>query len=453
MRPVRGSVGAADPQAMEREVQIEMGVTDGAKRVLGNGAGRSRGRDRGRGAALLALLLAAATLGVLGKALHNDRERWKYNNFQDYYNWCLHFRQGADIWRPAEQASGQGARGGPVVSNYTPLFGLLFAPLTRLSPAAAHRLWLFIQLASLGVAAALMLFEAAPGLSASWLVIGVCLPFVFTPVLASLYTGDLPCFLLVLLVAAWRLDRRGSFAGAGAALAAAALLKLYPAAVGGYFLFRGRFRTLAWAALAGAVLFGASGPVYWFEFFRYQVSPLLGVVNLFVRSGTVTIYGHVWALARLVGDGPMPAWLTAARWALAILLDLGLIGLGAALTVGGARREDAIWEGLCLSLWTISALLLSPLAYTEEVALAAPALVFNFAAVTRLMGDAGPPLKFVPGFVKGLGLVLLGLAGFTTLYFWMPFSHAHAGFVSLLVLYGGVYLELGGFEGTAAMPA
>ena len=165
-----------------------------------------------------------------------------------------------------------------------------------------------------------------------------------------------------------------SQAAAGLWLALAALLKLYPAAVAGYFLFGRRWRALGWTIgffAAGVLL---TNPVHWIELARhglpiaYRITGRHGLSVLsFVRTSVAHFSGT------RINAEPLFA-----VWGLTALIDLVLIAIAAAATITGRGRADL--EDLAFGLWVALAVLMSPLAWRQDFLLLLPACLFGLIA-------------------------------------------------------------------------
>jgi hypothetical protein len=178
----------------------------------------------------------------------------------------------------------------------------------------------------------------------------------------------------LLLSAAWSCARRERPAAAGLWLALAALLKLFPAGAAGYFLFGRRWRALGWTIgffAAGVLL---TNPAHWIELathglpIAYRITGHAGLTVLsFVRKSAAHFAGAASAGEPLF-----------AVWAFTALIDLALLALAAAATIASRGRDDL--DGLLFGLWVALALLLSPLAWSQDTLLLIPAYLFGMLA-------------------------------------------------------------------------
>lgn len=320
-------------------------------------------------------LLGLFALAVLAAVLIGNRGRDQRWDFVIYYAWGSELNRGIDPWRPPPLAQA----GRPYVGqcNYTPPSVLLFGLLARLSIPAAFWLWEALEVLSLIVATALLTHEIVPRAGPPTIVAAVALTLIFPPVHATLHAGQNALLLLLLMAAAWVLSRRSHPAAAGLLLAVATLLKAYPAAVGGYFLFRGRFKVIAWASgftIAGLL---ASGLERWWEFMVYGV-PIFKQVLLRYRDQMVSLLANIYQFPLHFSHSTF-AYNTAFNISLAA--SLVLIALAAWATF--RAPDDAEADGLCFGMWLAVALLAAPMSYDHELPLLLPVYLFVGAALLR----------------------------------------------------------------------
>lgn len=405
---------------------------------------------RGRGT-IAALALVVIGGGLLARALYQDRFRYDKSDFYSYYAWSRDLRTGGDPWAPPSFSPRPEAAGGAAAPdaargagrlpycNYTPAFCLVFSPLTLLEPPNAYWIWQALQIGSLALAILLVLGEIAPHAAPSRRAAAVASALLFPHVYGTLYEAQPTPMLLLLVAGAWVCARRDRPAPAALLLSAAALLKLYPAAVGGYFLFRPggagprrrRFasRMLVWCAIFGAIGLLASGAGHWLKFLRYGV-PIFDQPELLRQERQIAISSSLYSLLGwLRGTSSPPGWYALAATAIA---DLAVIGSGAA--IARRARDDAASDGLCLSLWLMAALLLSPLGWAHETVFFLP--LYLFAAAYLVRGEARWGATVVVG---------LGLAGLVVPYFWVVLRHLHGFFLATAISYAGacMLIQLG----------
>jgi hypothetical protein len=158
-------------------------------------------------------------------------------------------------------------------------------------------------------------------------------------------------------------------------MALAALLKLYPAAAAGYFLFGRHWRALGWTIgffVAGVIL---TNPARWIELATLEIPVSYRIVG----HAELTVLAFVRkCVAHFAGTTIIDAPFFAVM-AFTALIDLVLLGVAAAASIAGRERSDL--DGLVFGLWVALALLMSPLAWIPETLLLLPAYLFGTLAV------------------------------------------------------------------------
>ncbi len=302
-------------------------------------------------AALLALAVALLRWALLLEdAVHSIAGRY---DFSSYYAAALALRNDphANIYAESVIAHA-GAAGNvlvqpPLLYTYPPLFAILLAPFTAVSFRILSRLWL-VGNAALWLALTLLLaaemYRLLPRLSASrasargnrdraaalvddplplvavavaaWL----CLPA--APAVQTLLTGQINFLVLAPLALVPLLLRRGHDSWAGAAIGLAAMLKFTPALLIAYLILMRRWRAIAGALIALAVLAAGGIAVVGPGVFFAALTQALRV-----GSGDATL-GHNEALfapmLTLLGN-PAPAQVVAQLLSVALVVALGYV--------------------------------------------------------------------------------------------------------------------------------
>jgi hypothetical protein len=247
--------------------------------------------------------------------------------------------------------------------KYPPPFALVLAPLVQLSFVPALVIWRCINLGLL-IAAIVLLLRIYRVPLRSWAGAGLLLLVCNLRALTdTLNYGQLDILLLLLIIAG--LPALTKFLAArpsliwGFGLGIGVMFKIYPAYLLGFALLHRRWRALAGAALAAALLLGVSllafGPaVHWT--FLTQVFATTGAGTGWVENQTFNgLLNRLLVFERLdlVPDGGGPLRLATYVWA------AGLTALTAWLTrPGGGMRP-----GPGYSLWIVSMLLVLPSAW------------------------------------------------------------------------------------------
>ncbi len=171
--------------------------------------------------------------------------------------------------------------------------------------------------------------------------------------------------------------------------------------------------------MAGVLL---SGVGHWLEFFRYGV-PVFAQPMVLRQERQIAILGNVYSLVALHYGEALPPVGNALSFALSALLGAALIVSAAALTFSAPEEREA--DGVCLSLWLIAAVLLSPLSWAHEA-------VFFIALYLFVAGYLARGVSLSP---SGTVLLMLGTAGLIAPYFWTPLRRAHLYFVAAALTY------------------
>ena len=146
-------------------------------------------------------------------------------------------------------------------AGLTPFSALPIVPFALLPAIVAKRLWILANLLFLGSSVELMSRVTTLGRRRIWL---LALLAIF-PLRTSFLLGQMHLLVLLLLVTAYYLDRKGKQIACGVCLAIAGVLKIYPLLLGGYFIWKRQWRAplaMLCATLllvgAGYLVFGAS---------------------------------------------------------------------------------------------------------------------------------------------------------------------------------------------------
>jgi len=375
------------------------------------------------GAAILAIVAALSFAQRIRAVTH----RYDDVDFAIFYGWWTDYSSGGDPW--VVQSKKSDLRPGlsrPHYCNYPPFFVEVFSPLARLDQKTAFWIWEAAQMLCL-VGAVLMLARAnAPPLGAAPTIIVLSLVILSRQFAGALVAAQVTPMLLALLSASWFCARRERPAAAGLCLALAALLKLYPAAAGGYLLFARRWRALGWTIglfAAGVLL---TNPLRWIELATLE----LPVSYHIVARAELTVLAFVRkCVAHFAGTTIAAAPLLAVL-VFTALIDLALLAIAAAATISGRERADL--DGLIFGLWVALALLMSPLAWIPETLLLIPAYLFGMLAAW----DGFQPRDAARQIALIAGAAMLAACIATALIKVVP----HPGFPVLLAAYLGAAL-------------
>lgn len=378
------------------------------------------------------LIIVFFLLGVLllVNTTYKNRHRYQAVSMCEFYDWAAELRAGGDPWnlddsyRPPAGVIHRGH------CNYPPAFLRAFELLTLMRPIVAYWVWQTLLVVSLLTATVLMVRELSPPAGMAPYAIALGAVLLFPEVYGSLYESAPTLLLLLMLVAAWICDRRGQSAAAGLMMAVAALFKLYPGLVGGYFLVRGRWATLVWAiafGLAGLLLSKTGDQV------RFANAGLFHSVWLtddhWLRDGrSIATLSNIramldWIYGTALPQNAVPLWL-----ALTAAADVVLICPVLYLTA--RTKNQSQLDAPCFGLWLCVTMMVSPIAWGHYLPLVIPLLLSVAALMLRQ-----------PRFSTAGGLILaLGLIASVLTYFCSPLLHMHTFFLATAAIYAGACL-------------
>ncbi len=251
-------------------------------------------------------------------------------------------------------------------SPHPPLALLLVVPLAWLPISAAAFVWDLLMLAALGGALWLAWDALHPQIDARWLAVGLGTLVVWSPLLDTWLEAQIGPLVLLLLVLAWRARRRGQGDWAGAWLALATLIRVYPVLLFVYPLLRREWRVARGGVITGGVLTLLTLPLFGVpSYLRYLFIEAPGASAEWVNDAH-NVSWRGWLGTAFVGSNTIHPALAAASL-VGPLFALGAVAMLAALVWRGWQgrslplgdaRDDATW------LLAIPAMLLvSPLAW------------------------------------------------------------------------------------------
>ncbi len=365
--------------------------------------------------AAVKLFVLAGVISI-GHALYESRTRYDQMAFGTYFTWWSQFNHGLNPWR--------------LGCNYTPFFIVAFAPLANLDQRLAYWIWQALQVTALLVVLALAFSQLRRDVETKFVIsLGTVVLLFPHLVYGTLYEAEPTLMLLALLLASWVLANQGRAALAGLMVALAALLKVYPAAAGGYFLFRRRFDVIVWSLVFSLLGLLLSGPTLWLESLFSGALPYFHTPDWArdERSLSFLLKAFSAADALRLPPAQQPYWILAAY----LLLSLGAILLAALATP--IRPASVELDGICFSLWLIIALFVSPITWSNEITFTLPLYVFVPAYLSQCCH-----------LLRSLETLLFSIAtlGFIISYYSTPVRSLHVYFIALLVEYTAVILIL-----------
>ena len=133
---------------------------------------------------------------------------------------------------------------------YPPAFAVTLIPLTWISNDLAVRIWLFLIQAAV-LASVLIIYRVMGRPSRAELLALVAVLTTFFPLANSVLAGTMNSLLLLLLTMGWACWQRRRDVAGGVLVGAAAVFKLFPAALLPYLAWRRHWKLLAAAAVTG----------------------------------------------------------------------------------------------------------------------------------------------------------------------------------------------------------
>ncbi len=330
----------------------------------------------------LASFLALLAVSAVGVSLYGNRGRYEHVDFRLFYGWWTEVQEHIDPYRAFQKGDlVRGSQQLPLVCNNTPALVFIFSPLAQLPQPVAFWIWQLGQLSCLVLAVILLMRALEPRISGATILLAVALVLLFPPLHGSLHYARPTPMLLALVCASWFFDQRSKPAASGLTLAMAALLKLYPAAASGYFLFRRRLSVLMWATFFAALGVLVTGVKYWREFFVYGV-PIITNSTYVPSDGRAVslLLNFNYLFGQLFGvPGEPGRWITAS--VLTVVVGLMLIALAGTLAANLYPSAEVM--GLYFGVWIILSLLLSPISWNNDLVFLMPAYVFSIICFAR----------------------------------------------------------------------
>jgi hypothetical protein len=342
------------------------------------------------------VLLCAGTLMHLGYVVAQAASRTRLWDFSHYYVSALAMREGLNPYaidlRPLGRQIGLD---GIARATDTPFFILCFEPLTLLGPTAAYWVWFALNAAALTLAMVLILrttpLDRRQVISLSAIIL------LYPPLSNHIFFAQTQIVVLLLAVIAMRSLESGHERTAGAAIAVASLLKVFPLAIAGYFLVRRRWRACAWTL--GGLLAGCALTILAFGIER-NISFVAGTyvtrsAGFLARPANIALGSFVsrlfWYAAGTVALDSALEWT---RTLTVVAAELMLVALTVFATwprAYGAREESTgavSGASRGFAVWVAAAIMLSPTAWIHYMVLLI--LPFMLIAEAGWNGNASP---------------------------------------------------------------
>jgi len=285
-------------------------------------------------------------------------------DFGAFYTWAYAARTGLNPYSPdavMPLASRLGVRAMP--ANYPPPFILAIEPLSLIPRIPAFWLWHGINLCLLLIAVWLSVAD----LDNSRKRVGFAgAALLYGPVTASLFWGQVEPFVLLMLVIALRNSVARRDIASGIAVALAAMCKMYPIVVIGYFLVSRRWTVVASTGLTilGGILLSLiafGGEVH--ADFIHQLLRTAGDKfwpNTMNASLSAVVAKSLWMLA---GEN-FGAGLKLLRIALIVLVASVVLAITIRGTLISKRRGE---ESIGFGLWAAATVLFTPIVWPHHL--------------------------------------------------------------------------------------
>jgi glycosyl transferase family 87 len=292
-------------------------------------------------------------------------------DFSHYYTSALLLREGINPYRvdltPKASALGLNVTINPR-ATYPPTFLLCFEPLTLMSPA--HAYWTWIALNALAMAAALaMLLGPRSHLDLATALSLAGFAILFPAFADNFEFAQCQATVLLLLVLAMRSLERGKDRAAGAALAIAVLLRIFPVIMFGYLVMRRRWRALGFAiaglAIGAAITIALVGLRIALDF-RIAIAFITGYGYL-LQSSNIALHAFITRLFIYSVGVPLPEWLDLARRVIEPACEIALLGLTLLMSKSPPDSPDS--DSRVFSLWIVTTILLAPTAWLHYLML------------------------------------------------------------------------------------
>src|SRR6266446_1858801 len=359
-------------------------------------------------------------------------------DFGAFYTWAYAARTGLNPYSPdavMPLASRLGVRAMP--ANYPPPFILAIEPLSLIPRIPAFWLWHGINLCLLLIAVWLSVAD----LDNSRKRVGFAgAALLYGPVTASLFWGQVEPFVLLMLVIALRNSVARRDIASGIAVALAAMCKMYPIVVIGYFLVSRRWTVVASTGLTilGGILLSLiafGGEVH--ADFIHQLLRTAGDKfwpNTMNASLSAVVAKSLWMMAgENFGTG-----LKVLRIALIVLAASVVLAITIRATLIAKRRGE---ESIGFGLWAAATVLFTPIVWPHH-------LTILLIPLRQVIGDIR--FKNVPAFRLAIYSycaaeieLLLDWFGIPLLpHYWVAiqFAIGCATLLALLLAFAAVYL-------------
>lgn len=287
---------------------------------------------------------------------------------------------------------------------YPPFFAILFAPLSMLSYAAALEVWLALDLALLALF--MFLYSKTRGEDLTFaekaFMVAAAL-FEFLPLIWAMAIGQTSLIVLALLAGTLLTWKRGRDVAAGVLLGLAVSIKLTPALLSVFFLWRGRPK-IAWVSLAvfAGTQIASIAALGWEPhraFYMDVIPSMSGGTCYFLNQSLGAFFNRLLTpgdVRQVDLVSSVPARV------LTILTSLALLGACAAFLTR-TPRGDSLSDEIQFGSVVLLTLILSPISWTHHYL---AALLPLFAVVGSIGRRRSGPIV-VPALLAGIAWLLI----------------------------------------------
>ncbi len=304
----------------------------------------------------VALVLALAWLALIFLTLAPDPD-----DFQYYWQGARSIVQFGDPY--ALIRGNQPA----IAYVYPPLFAYVIVPFGWLTQGQGQLAWFGVNMLLLGLLLAVCIRLSRSALARRYWGVLALLLVIAPPTRISLQLGQISILMALVMIGSFALARRRSWL-AGTLLALAALIKIYPAALAGYFALRrrgvlGRGVAAGLVIVALSLLLHGAGP-----YINYLNKVVLGRDYPYFGEHNISLFGF-WGRLLIANDYGVA--LMHAPWLARMLIGASGLAVLAVCVWASRAAAGALGEQLRFGVWLCGMMLLSPSngAYTFVVLL------------------------------------------------------------------------------------
>ena len=286
-------------------------MTAWKKRVSGNGLWSAKAVAFGS----LALVLSIAL-----PVLFRPSVKAPTDFFMDYAS-ARNLLSGKRVYRPLDESFhdylGQKLSVLIAYDGHPPTSILLAVPVAWTDYVHASIFWNWLSLLALAVSARIIMVELKYEPTTSDLMLLLVALTCWPPLWSHLASGQFGCFLLLLLTLAWSAERRGNEAQAGCLIGLAAAVKLFPAVLLLHFVFRRKWRAVAFGIASFLSVAGLTLVVVGFRTYQDYIVVLAYLSHFHSQADNASLTGFFRRLS-----APQLSWWLIAVSSAAVLATI-----------------------------------------------------------------------------------------------------------------------------------